>query len=204
MKKGGIFYFMGTLAQKQTVLVDGLDKAETKAHLAIYTSLRDGNYEGFDLAIRNYQYAAQQVGDLWKVARQVNDAKFKRVQRLRHHVSSIIKDGKAIYLTLTFNDDVLASTTPQTRRKYVSRYLKSSAEVYVANKDFGKEHEREHYHAIVSGRVDYSLWHSFGAIKGEKIRNTDKDLIRTAKYVAKLTFHAIKQTASFERIIYSR
>lgn len=118
----------------------------------------------------------------------------------------MVLDGKCLFLTLTFTDSTLSSTTPETRRKYVRRFLKSQCPVYVANIDFGGKNGREHYHALVrSEKIDYRLWHKLGAIKGEHVRTSETDLTRTAKYIAKLSKHAIKETAGKGvRIIYSR
>lgn len=196
---------MSTNIDKQTVLVDGLDKVESKLHLSIYQALKNEQYDDFDKAMDNYRNAQTQYGELFTVAHRINDARYKRVQRIKSRVSAIIRDGNAIFLTLTFTDEVLASTSPLTRRRYVSRFLKSNATVYVANLDYGEDNQREHYHAIVlSDMVNYADWRIYGNINGKRIRNQDADITRTSKYVAKLTFHAIKKTASFQRMIFSR
>lgn len=193
---------MASLIDKQTVLVNGLDKIERQLHRYIYNSLRNEDYEAFDDAMSSYQAFTALHG---KVPHQINDARFKRVKRIRSHITNIIKGGNAVFLTLTFNDNTMASTNAKTRRRYVSRYLKANCDTYVANKDFGETNEREHYHALVlASRVDFTKWHSYGAIQGEKTRTNGKDVERISRYIAKLTFHSIKQTADFEHIIYSR
>lgn len=152
---------------------------------------------------------------LWRSA-------FARGYRLRKRLEPMILDG-AWFLTLTFNDSVLASTTPVTRRKYVRRYLKSLAVNFVANKDFGSRNEREHYHAVVSLPYDLDAFalvhlsdgaHStcagwvYGFSNWEKIaKPTDDDpntIKRVSRYLAKLQNHALKETASDEVMIYSR
>ena len=110
------------------------------------------------------------------------------------------------FLTLTFNDSILSSTSPETRRKYVRRFLKSFNCQYVGNIDFGKRNHREHFHALIgTGKIDYSLWNTrFGAINGLKVRNSTDDKARLSRYIAKLTNHAIKETTKRSVIIYSR
>ena len=112
-----------------------------------------------------------------------------------------------MFLTLTFNDETLRDTTDKERRVLVSRYLKSFGCSYVANVDYGKENHREHYHAVINtDRIDYSSWHKYGAIDGEKIRNRNiqSDKTRLAKYICKLSNHAIKETTKRSSLIYSR
>lgn len=137
----------------------------------------------------------------------LNNNRYKRVKYLRAKVSDIVLNGKAIFLTLTFTDDVLASTSVETRRKYVRRYLKEECDKYCANIDFGSKNGREHYHAIISaknGFVDLHKW-QYGAINAQHIRTTENDCKKTCKYIAKLTAHAIKEsTGHAYRIIYSR
>ena len=137
----------------------------------------------------------------------MNYNRYKRVLYLRNKVSDIVLNGKAIFLTLTFTDDVLASTSVETRRKYVRRYLKEECEKYCANIDFGSQNGREHYHAIISAKNDSADLHKwqYGAINAQRIRASENDCKKTCKYIAKLTAHAIKEsTGHAYRIIYSR
>lgn len=128
----------------------------------------------------------------------------KKNQRARTKIESILQSGTALFLTLTFTDDVLVSTTEKTRRTYVSRFLKENCIEYIANIDFGAKNSREHYHAVVSveNKLDYLNW-KFGALNGVKIRNNSKPLVM-AKYINKLSNHATKSTTKNSRIIYSR
>lgn len=56
---------------------------------------------------------------------------------------------RAFFVTLTFDNDILESTNKATRRTYIARFLKEYTYYYIANIDYGKENNREHYHAIV-------------------------------------------------------
>lgn len=144
----------------------------------------------------------------------------QRANRLRKRVKSMMEDG-AWFLTLTFRDSVLASTSKESRRLYVRRFLKECFGAFVANKDFGKDFGREHYHAVVSNPLDAAVLglvhdskgaHStlvgwdYGYSNWEKVSSGDaeKDLKRVSKYLAKLTNHALKETSCKERMIFSR
>lgn len=139
----------------------------------------------------------------WEEARRINNASYRRVQRLKRRIASMLKNGECLFLTLTFTDEVLRKTTEDTRRQAVRRYLKSFGFPYVANIDYGKKNGREHYHAVIqTEHVDYSAY-TYGAINGEKIHSAE-DYVKLSKYVAKLTNHAIKQTNKRQVIIYSK
>ena len=154
-------------------------------------------------------YRVQEVlnkSPFYREARKMNNASRQRVKRLRSRVEDVIQNGSAIFLTLTFTDDVLDKTSPETRRKYVTRFLKSQCSFYVANLDFGSQNHREHYHAIVQPNGDQiSLpgW-EYGAINSKRVHASENAPLRLAKYVAKISNHALKDTAKCSRLIYSR
>lgn len=188
---------------KSLVLQSGLCELQRKVDYALYLryyNLTDDKAipleeaEFFDA----YYYGVEE----WMEAAKINKAYYQRVKRLKERIASIIAQP-SIFLTLTFSPSTMASTSPQTRRKYVTRYLRDNFPMYVANIDFGKERGREHYHAVIQcQKVNYKDWHKLGGVKGEKIVVEDK--IALSKYVAKLTNHAIKETAKRTAIIYSR
>ena len=129
------------------------------------------------------------------------DSKRRKAKKVRDKISDLVLTGKAVFLTLTFTDSVLASTSPQTRRRYVSRFLKGVSGQYVANIDFSPDIGREHYHAVITSRVDLKSW-CYGFSFAEKMRCHKNDLARVSKYITKLTAHALKIDAT--RLIYSR
>lgn len=168
--------------------------------------------ENNEILIESYsneleQYTQEEI----KEAERVNNSNYHRVKRLSDRVYAMLQDNNCIFLTLTFRDDVLANTSEETRKKYIQRYLKEQCICYVANIDYGAKNDREHYHAVVipkSDKVDGSLY-CYGAIDMKRVRNKKSDdneatSKRLAKYVAKLTNHAIKHTVRQNRIIYSR
>ena len=106
--------------------------------------------------------------------------------------------------SITFISLVLKNTNEETRRKYVTRALKQMSDRYIANIDYGTKNEREHYHAIVvCDQVDHTLWSEYGAINFERIKATS-DSVKLAKYVVKLTNHAMKESVKQNRVIYSK
>lgn len=137
-------------------------------------------------------------------AHRLNRNRNMRTYRLRKRTQTLVESGKAVFLTLTFRDKVFETTNAETRRRYISRYLDDQCDFYVANIDFGAKNGREHYHAIVSGRLDLSAW-AYGTVNAQRIRTHETDVKRTAKYITKLTRHQIKETTGKAwNIIYSR
>lgn len=116
------------------------------------------------------------------------------------------KKYKIVFGTLTFSNNTLEKTTKETRRRYVARFLhnQKSIEKYIANIDYGKNNEREHYHfiAFTRDKIDYSKWKDkidLEAIKLDKI-----SFKKIAKYLVKLNNHAYKESTKLERIIKDR
>lgn len=141
----------------------------------------------------------------WKECERCANNEWARIARLKSRIAHFMSLGQCIFVTLTFTNDVLAKTSAVTRRRYVTRYLKSQSEYYIANVDYGTKNEREHYHCIVlADKIDYSVWNStYGGVKGIKVKSP-KDVTKLAKYVSKLTNHAIKATTKRNAIIYSK
>ena len=129
------------------------------------------------------------------------DSKYRKYMRAREHISRIVLEGGSVFITLTFTDEVLKKTNANTRRKYVARFLKEQCTSYVANIDYSPEKHREHYHGLVSNRVDMSKW-QYGFVFVEQVRVHDFDMKRIAQYITKLTAHAFKVNST--RLIYSR
>lgn len=150
------------------------------------------------------EYGAHKV----EVALGLLTTRRQRKKRIVDKFGTYINSGKCQFLTLTFDDEALNSTTPQTRRTAVARFLKDNCVQYIANIDFGEDERfthREHYHAIVlADKVNYKDWHRYGALKAKKIRPTKRDCELAGKYLAKLTNHALKVTGCVPRLIYSR
>lgn len=135
-------------------------------------------------------------------AKKINHASYERANRLRQRISKIIQKD-SLFLTFTFTDKVLSSTSSDTRKQYVRRFLSSFSVPYVANVDFGSKNGREHYHAILQmPKINLTEW-KYGALNGKIVRSSTDD-VKLAKYISKLTNHAIKETTKRQAIIYSR
>ena len=170
----------------------------------------------------NPVYGAQFYLPDYDVARCLFRSELQKGVRLRKRLKGMISSG-AWFLTLTFTDSVLASTDAQSRRKYVRRFLKEIAQEFIANKDYGGLNGREHYTCVIA--LPYSLdcfvlthdvngahpvvvgW-NYGFTNWERIGkrhlNEESQLRAISKYVTKLQFHALKESASSEMMIFSR
>lgn len=136
----------------------------------------------------------------------VADANKHQIGRLRKRIQKMLTTSNdCVFLTLTFRDDVLDKTSSETRRQYVRKWLKDVSTEYVANIDFGAKNGREHYHAVSNAHVDPTTW-LYGACNVQAVRYNpeSKSCVKLAKYVSKLTNHAIKETTKRCALIYSR
>lgn len=185
---------------KASVVERDIDKAVGRAK---YADFRSRGYFPDEAYFRVFEEYGK---DSCLCAMQLNRNTACRRRRVTEKIGSLIRQGKVIFLTLTFTDEVLSRTSVDTRRQYVRKYLKKHCSAYVANIDFGKKNEREHYHAlVVSEGLDYRQWHKYGAIKGERVHDSEKDEKKTVKYLVKLSRHALKDLkGTCPRIIYSR
>lgn len=122
---------------KRAVLDSGLDKEYNKARKKAFY----GDTSDLDKLLANYPY------EVILVARNLTSAEFRKYRRVFHRMSRYIVAGECVFLTLTFNDEALL-LDEKTRRVYVSRLLRELSLDYVANIDYGKTTEREHYHAL--------------------------------------------------------
>ena len=167
-----------------------------------YPSLINYSYQELENEIKEfvnlYGYST------YKVATNVNHASYKRTARLKEFIREAVASGSAWFITITFSPETLENTNEQTRRKYVSRWLKSLTPFYVANIDYGKKKGREHYHAIITSDQRPPKTWSYGFIDILKVATSEIDTKRISKYISKLTNHAIKNTTKSKRIIYSR
>lgn len=137
-------------------------------------------------------------------------AQQKKRKRLQDKITNMLDTcTDVIFVTFTFSDDYLNTTSALYRRKSISAFLRKYSSIYIANIDFGKLNGREHYHAIVGNYFpskaldEYrSIFHS--SIHVERVRNHTNDKRRLARYIAKLTNHALKITTKRQALIYSR
>lgn len=199
------------LKLKQYCLQWHLHKLYDKAHFVFETKINSGDFpkgmsENVGLKYINaYCYFLENEA-VKKTCYNLCNARRQRTKRLNKKITDMLFVGQCYFITLTFTDVTLNSTNDLTRRRYVSRYLKSQTPYYIANIDFGAQREREHYHAVVFGQMDFTPWHKYGAIKCKTIftKFNDSSTVKLAKYITKLTNHALKNTAKNFRCIYSK
>ena len=202
---------------KAKVLNNGMVEAQRKLSLTYFKQYQEevALYENGEIIeqwkplneneIQVYKMMAKAFPEEWKEAYRVNDASYHRTKRLKTKIKAMITSGSCIFLTLTFTDKVLDSTSQETRKRYIKRALKTMSDTYIANIDYGKKNEREHYHAIVlASKVSQDQW-KYGNLDYERVRVEQEDSpVKIAKYITKLTNHAIKETVKQNRLIYSR
>lgn len=129
----------------------------------------------------------------------------KQVQRLKQRITTLLNSGPCVFLTLTFKTLENGEKAQKKRRLDVVRFLKENTLGYVANMDFGSMNEREHYHAVAllgDKKINCHNWKS-GNLDLKRV-NKDRGAAALAKYVSKLTNHAIKESTKRTAIIYSR
>ena len=147
-------------------------------------------------------------------------------QRAKYYLKKKIKnallsDYYCIFVTLTFTDKVLSKTNEKTREIYIKQFLKNESVFYIANRDYGKEKDREHYHAFLItsyltlkdldfNKIDYgynirlnTFAYKYGNIYPKAYRYGHKAEIIEMNANA-LTNHFIKETTKGARIIQSR
>ena len=189
--------------RKAKILASGLCKEVKQLDKDIYNHIANGGYE---VAMMEMFFCGEHncsLSDLDE-ARRINQSNLSRSRRLRDRIALYLSYGECKWVTLTFDDDTLSKTSAETRRRYVQRFLLSQGCYYVANIDYGKENGREHYHAIVVADFIYMNEWKYGFVYTETIKNHTKSATKLAKYVSKLTNHAIKETTRRSVYLYSR
>lgn len=207
VKKKSLTIWMKTQASNEieTINITGCDSNGEVSSIERYENKiheLDNKLESINNELANYNDV-----ELLESER-VNKATYNRNTRLKKTIERMLKYNNCIFLTMTFRDDVLNNTSQETRRRYITRFLNEQCLYYVANIDYGFKNEREHYHAVVIAKnnevdgVFYRL--NYGSINFERINYNEFTSTKLAKYVNKLTNHAIKETCKQSRVIYSR
>lgn len=127
-----------------------------------------------------------------------------KYNRLLKRVKKFFELGDCLFLTLTFRDDVLESTSHDTRRKYVRRFLKKYSNAFVANIDFGRKKGREHYHALIVYPDPGMLtgW-TYGFSNAKKCFDGVESEKKLTHYILKIANHFVKESVGSDRLIYS-
>lgn len=150
-----------------------------------------------------------------KAVMQLRGAKRAQSLRLRKHLKFWVAAGyQIVFGTLTFKPEVLDQTSAKTRRRYIQRFLNETFSDYIANIDFGKKNEREHYHFVavldISEKLQTCEYRTKSGRKRIKVVSDEileyetkfgytliqpidkKDYGQVGGYVAKLVNHSIK------------
>ena len=223
------------LALKKVIIECKLDAKLRSLSRNIYKEYgkEERNMANMQIAYDQYDEFVELCGnEVIRVCKNLNRAFYKRRKKVKRRIEYMVTTGNCIFLTFTFTDDTLNSTTSDYRRKRVVKFCEKYNCLYVGNIDFGVKDEyidklgvshqgthREHYHVVIQcDEVDYSDWLKdnrcndkvkLGTINGIKVRKVE-DAQAIATYITKLSNHAIKSsTISSEdylrsRVIYSK
>lgn len=179
-----------------------------------------GVYEGF--CYQMWQYHKQ--GDFadypekyhlsdeeYNACCQLRNAKNQCWTRLYDHIGYLNTTYEKVYfITLTFNDSAM-KLTRDTRRQLIHRMLNKYCDDYVANIDYGKQNEREHYHAVIVPKMECDIqlkrsgnrlhycsdlldhkYLKYGFYYIELVNCRVDDVKAVSRYIAKLCNHSIK------------
>lgn len=135
-------------------------------------------------------------------------ARYNKLSRIKKRFLYLLCRRKYIFFcTFTFSDEYI-DKCDRTKKDLIKNAIMDSSDdsYYILNIDYGKNTEREHYHAIIGSNYDISFplmvnYDCFSYI--EPIRCTKDDLVRITKYINKLSNHCVKDTTFNRRIIYN-
>lgn len=214
------------LAREIELFESGLPCLVRKCSLSFYKNYFNLPFFKNDISINQAKQIIEQIPiqDLQDCYKIIDNSK-KKTNRIRKRIETMLfqlqfyDNLKAYFITLTFNDNTMNSTNEDTRHQKVFRTLKNLPGLidYVANIDYGKENEREHYHGIILVNESFNfektkinnlfkfslpIWDKvgFSDLKEVKILN-EKAL---SKYINKFTNHAKKDTTKKKRVIYCK
>lgn len=167
----------------------------------IHNNIRWYNYnENNDININNKLFP----NDISNACYNIENSRYMKNKRIEDRIRKYLLIGNCYFMTFTFTNKVLESTSKNTRRLYISRYLKKHFKHYIANIDYGTQTEREHYHAIICNPTNTFLNWDYGFFNYKLIGNCTDDLKKLSKYLTKLKNHTKKDSTKNEKIIYSR
>lgn len=159
-----------------------------------YLKRGDFPLEFYRNAIDLYFYLLENYLNAFLIAnRIINNMHAKRV-RLKKFINQMLDNSPCLFLTCTFTDNYLKSTSHNTRRRYIQRYLKSYNTNAVANVDYGDKNHREHYHAIIQKDYINSADYKYGNLDFIKINYNAVASVKLTRYITKLTYHALKKS----------
>lgn len=188
---------------KSAILNSDYLKEYKDINKAIYNFMYDKNIAtpyNYEQALNKQFELFYNNDEIYKECKRIDKAFLNRKQRLKSRIFNMLEKGTCYFLTLTFEDNFI-NLKDNTKRRYVTDYLKSISNIYIANQDFGSKTNREHYHAIIlADSIDINWKYGFQC-NLKCYGNKDNKL---GIYVAKLSNHAIKNTNKRSVMIYSK
>lgn len=171
------------------------------------------NMVSLDTAVDFYSFMLTRFPRVLNLLRKLDSSNQRKYRRLKDKITLML-EKPCLFLTMTFNDKILSSTTDNTRRRYIKYFLESFNVPAICNIDYGGKHDyidrngntrtatnREHYHAVIQlDRIDLNLY-KYGFIFAERIIKCD-NYGAMAKYISKLTNHAVKVSTKRRAIMY--
>lgn len=197
-----------------------LQLEDTEGILTIYNKYRRMEYAEVFGADCPSDYDTQTLTDLYAFhfafnkeylpeCEKILKANRARSARLRKKILYLLTHYQyCTFCTLTFSDKYFTSTTSNSRRQAVTRFLNTLECPFIGNVDYGESFQREHYHVIVACRLPLERIqfynNHYGNIDVQRIRCSGASALRLGKYVSKLANHAVKYTTKRSVLIYSR
>lgn len=108
------------------------------------------------------------------------------------------KSTEVYFLTCTCTDEILSSTTKETRKQQIRRILSDNCIDFFGNIDYGKTNNREHYHFIIVVEngikitKELSKLRHFGQFSIKRVNGKWFDTAKLSNYIDKLSIHALK------------
>lgn len=196
-----------------------------KSDLYNYFNNTVGNDSGSKFPIREYEerleneFLLQYDRESFDLCLKLYNSSRQKVGRLKRKITYWLGIAPCYFLTITFEDSAFDNSTLKSRRSYVTRFLKSADCLYCANIDYGDKNGREHYHAVIcyksqiQGKPLYSdgkfflldtflhdLW-KYGFLSVQPLDFAESTPKKVSKYIAKLSNHALKETALSQRML---
>ena len=117
--------------------------------------------------------------------------------RIKKRTEQILTHNYVYFMTYTFNETSLNTTTEKQHIKKIKATL-SQATLYMINNDYGTLNDRYHYHALASFEHEYITtfmdnW-QYGYTKIKRIITYDAKSIY--EYIMKLSNHATKKAVA--------
>lgn len=137
-------------------------------------------------------YPNHEVED--RVISRAIDRRKEKKKRVNHIIADMVKSYDELhFVTLTFNDDSLATLSERTRHRYAQQWLNDNCKDYFANVDYGAKNGREHFHGIVALKEHTNAWkYGFMNVKKACISSDYIDRCKISSYLLKLSNHACK------------